>query len=99
MAINGTFAYLDANQTGIRSSQDSSTDDRPIWKTPYLGWIKVNFDGSYNAKKGRGGISIICRTHEGNFPSTRVVPLSFVDKPLISEILATRAGISMALEM
>jgi hypothetical protein len=66
----------------------SSTRPPMGWKPPPLGFIKVNWDASVNAKKKYIGIGIAARHNNGNFLGARVVTKSIVATPKVAEAMA-----------
>jgi hypothetical protein len=66
----------------------SSTRPPMSWKPPPLGFIKVNWDASVNAKKKYIGIGIAARDNNGNFLGARAVTKSVVATLKVAEAMA-----------
>ncbi|XXG73198.1 hypothetical protein AAC387_Pa07g2157 [Persea americana] len=68
------------------------------WLPPPLGWLKLNFDGSFNTNNGKLGIGGLIRDPYGKLVMAYTAEVH-AKHPLESELLALQRGISHAIEL
>ncbi|EEC68693.1 hypothetical protein OsI_37162 [Oryza sativa Indica Group] len=70
----------------------------PDSEKPRLGWMKLNVDGSFDADRGKGGISMILRDNSGSTVFAACKSLDSCKNALEAEIRACMEGLILALQ-
>ncbi|OMO70966.1 hypothetical protein COLO4_28425 [Corchorus olitorius] len=90
---NNSFLYYRTIGSGLNTDEEY----RKKWQPPDQGWVKVNCDGSFDAKTGKAATGIMIRGHHGkllNGTGRRVL----TDEALTIEALAIKDRCKLAKE-
>ncbi|KAK9950770.1 hypothetical protein M0R45_006239 [Rubus argutus] len=82
-----------------RASRSISCSPRQVsWKTPSIGWLKINMNGAFSSDKHSGGIGIVVRDDTGQWVSGKCMTVSDLTSPEQVEAIAGRFAVRMARE-
>lgn len=73
--------------------QTGANDQR--WVPPSPGFLKVNVDGAFDAKTGRGGAGIVIRDEKGQLKGMTAIPLLHVASAEMTEALGFRGALEI----
>ncbi|KAK9943538.1 hypothetical protein M0R45_009143 [Rubus argutus] len=95
----GLFTVKSAYKFYRRASRSISCHPRQVsWKTPSIGWLKINMDGAFSSDLHSGGIGIVVRDDTGQWVCGKCMTVSDVTSPEQVEALAGRFVVRMAQE-
>ncbi|TVU51168.1 hypothetical protein EJB05_02576, partial [Eragrostis curvula] len=70
-----------------------------VWKSPDTGWAKVNTDGAFEAKTGKGAAGAILRNKRGETLAAEGRKYEHLADAVTAEALAARNGLLLAVAM
>ncbi|KAH7846943.1 hypothetical protein Vadar_019991 [Vaccinium darrowii] len=66
---------LELSKIGAAAIDTRTEESRIGWVPPAVGVLKVNVDGAFDAKSGRGGVGLVLRDYRGDILEAQAIPI------------------------